>query len=85
MAGASAGAGTARTETGSGRGLAAAGMAGAEIDRYLGVVADRVRCKGTGSSWMRSRRRACQGDLRALVGAYLRNQQRGRPVHLWPL
>ena len=67
------------------RGLAAAGAEAAEIDRYLGVVADRVECKGTGSSWMRSRRRACQGDLRALVGTYLRNQQQGRPVHLWPL
>ena len=67
------------------RGLEAAGAGGAEIDRYLGIVADRVRCKGTGSSWMRSRRRACQGDLRALVGTYLRNQQQGRPVHLWPL
>ena len=67
------------------RGLAASGLGEEEINRYLDIVENRVRCKGTGANWMRIRRRVCQGDLRALVGTYLRNQQLGRPVHQWPL
>lgn len=67
------------------KGLATAGLEAEEIDHYLDIVENRVRCKGTGANWMRIRRRVCRGDLRALVGTYLHNQQVGRPVHQWPL
>ncbi|HJL16520.1 MAG TPA: CBS domain-containing protein [Sandaracinaceae bacterium LLY-WYZ-13_1] len=63
---------------------------GADIDRYLGVIAARVGAGRTGASWMldslsHMSRRTVSGDMRErrLVGAMLEHQQENRPVHEW--
>jgi CBS domain-containing protein/gamma-glutamyl:cysteine ligase YbdK (ATP-grasp superfamily) len=72
-------------------GLAARGIDAGDVDRYLGVLEERVRANQTGASWMlRSlRQMGEQGtrDLRErrLVQALLDRQREGEPVHRWPL
>jgi CBS domain-containing protein len=72
-------------------GLAQAGVEAADLDRYLGVVEERVRRNRTGATWvlaslahMPPETPADERD-RALTASMLRCQKRGLPVHAWPL
>ncbi|MCP5024049.1 MAG: CBS domain-containing protein [bacterium] len=64
---------------------------GASIDRYLGVLEERVACGRTGSQWVLDSL-AQMGDSgtpderhRALTSATYARQQEGEPVHNWRL
>lgn len=61
-----------------------------DIDRYLGVVEERVRSQQTGSSWaLRSLAKMGKAPvdvkMRSLTWAMYRNQKSGEPVHRWRL
>jgi CBS domain-containing protein len=70
-------------------GLEQAGMSASEIDRYLGVVEERVRSGRTGAEWLlRSadglRGRGSRAErLAALTAATANRQREGSPVHEW--
>lgn len=69
-------------------GLKSHGIDSADIDRYLGVLEDRVRSGITGSQWMLDSYNAMKGGTRhercrALASAILARQKTTRPVHTW--
>ncbi|MEO8274849.1 MAG: CBS domain-containing protein [Thermoanaerobaculia bacterium] len=72
-------------------GLKMKGIDPNDVDRYLGVVEERVRTKRTGAQWQIDsfnalRDRGNRGErLGAIAGAVIANQMTGRPVHEWPL
>lgn len=72
-------------------GLRHAGIDAGDIDRYLGVIEDRVRSRQTGAQWaLRSVQEMgtkTKRDVRdrTLARAMLSNQRSGAPVHRWPL
>jgi CBS domain-containing protein len=62
----------------------------ADIDRYLGVLEERVRTQKTGAQWMLDslagmRKSPADVRMRSLVSAIARHERRGAPVHTWPL
>jgi CBS domain-containing protein len=72
-------------------GLVHAGIDGSDIDRYLGIIEQRVRHHRTGSRWILDSL-AAMGDsgtedlrYRTLTAAMLDRQKTGEPVHTWPL
>ena len=67
------------------RGLKTSGLDESESDRYLDIIEARVEKRRTGARWMRAWRYSHDGNMQALVGAYLTRQQSGVPVHEWPL
>jgi len=67
------------------QGLTALGIDASEIDRWLGIIASRLRTGQTGSAWQRAWIARHGPDLRALTAAYLERQESGLPVHQWPL
>lgn len=73
------------------RGLERSNIDGADIDRYLGVVEERVRRRMTGAQWAVRSLAAMPADgprgarSRALVLATLEQQDSREPVHTWPL
>ncbi|MCA9559199.1 MAG: CBS domain-containing protein [Myxococcales bacterium] len=72
-------------------GLTDAGIDGADVDRYLGLVEERVRSEQTGAQWVLSSLQAMgergSADLRhrQVATAMRDNQRAGQPVHRWPL
>ncbi|MDX1566334.1 MAG: CBS domain-containing protein [Longimicrobiales bacterium] len=72
-------------------GMAELGIDGGDVDKYLGVVEDRVRSETTGAHWLiRSFSgmdpEVTRGErLSALTAALFRRQQSGEPVHEWSL
>ena len=72
-------------------GLRTAGLNPADIERYLGVIEQRVTVGLTGSSWLlRSLADMRETDtqaarLSALTAATAQRQWAGSPVHEWPL
>ncbi len=72
-------------------GLRTAGLNPADVERYLGVIEQRVTVGLTGSSWLlRSLADMRETDtqaarLSALTAATARRQWAGSPVHEWPL
>ncbi|MCY3002793.1 MAG: CBS domain-containing protein [Planctomycetota bacterium] len=73
------------------RGLEAEKVAKADIDRYLGVIEQRVTSDRTGAQWsldslssMGERGRPIE-RYRALTAALIERQQSGEPVHEWSL
>ncbi|AKT39881.1 CBS domain-containing protein [Chondromyces crocatus] len=74
-------------------GLRAEGVDAADVDHYLGVLEERVRSGQTGAQWALSSLAAMEREGkgmqdaqdRALCAAMLEQQQRGAPVHDWPL
>ena len=70
-------------------GLTGAGIDGGDIDRYLGVIRERVDCGRTGSSWQLEslagmQEKGSRGErLGALTAATLERQREGLPGHLW--
>ncbi|MFP4616346.1 MAG: glutamate--cysteine ligase [Thiohalorhabdus sp.] len=66
-------------------GLEELGCAGADIDRYLEILSERVRRRRTGAAWQIAYAEAYGRDFPALVAAYRTHQDRGAPVHEWPV
>ncbi len=73
------------------QGLRAAGVDSADVDRYLGVIEQRVASRQNGASWMLRSLADMQGTdtqdalLSALTAATVTRQWEGTPVHEWPL
>jgi hypothetical protein len=66
------------------RGLRDHGVAGEEVDRHLGIFADRVASGRTGAAIQRALYAATK-DPRRVVESYLELQRAGAPVHTWAL
>lgn len=70
-------------------GLRQVGIPGADIERYLGTIEQRVRRDQTGSQWALRSIAALDGHAtreskaQLLAQASLEHQRAGRPVHLW--
>jgi CBS domain-containing protein/gamma-glutamyl:cysteine ligase YbdK (ATP-grasp superfamily) len=62
-----------------------------DIDKYLGVLEERVRSGQTGAQWMLNSLTALNGSepidmrTRTLTAAILARQKEGKPVHEWKL
>jgi CBS domain-containing protein len=73
-----------------GQALSGAGVDGADIDKYLGIIEERTRRKQTGARWMikslAAMPSASPKDVhqRKLTSAILEYQSKGQPVHTWP-
>jgi len=71
------------------RGLAEAGVSQAEIDRYLGVIEERVRSRRTGARWILDSLEAMDDRgttserMAALTAAMASRQVGEAPVHEW--
>ncbi len=64
-------------------GLAQFGLDQDECDRYMDLIAARVRSGQNGAAWQRAHA-ACHGrDFEKLVADYLAHQRKGMPVHEW--
>jgi CBS domain-containing protein len=72
-------------------GLQRAGIVSEDIDRYLGVIEERVSSDRTGAQWLLDSLAAMDGNAKlgekmsALTAATLARQKTGRPVHTWDL
>ena len=72
-------------------GLRTVGIDSADIEKYLGVLEERVSAEKTGASWMleslsKMDKRAKQNvRMRSLTAAMIANQETGKPLHLWNL
>lgn len=64
-------------------GLADLDIAGDDIDRYLDVIAVRLRTRRNGAAWQLEHY-AKHHDLFRLTADYLEHQRSGMPVHEWP-
>lgn len=71
-------------------GLKAVAIEQTDIDRFLGVLEDRVRAERTGAQWMidslasMDKRAKPNVRMRSLTSAIMINQQHGKPLHTWP-
>ncbi len=71
------------------QGLQTHGIDQRDIDRYIGVLEDRVKAGRTGSQWMLDSLAKMRGEgnsdqrFRALAHAAVERQKTGDPVHLW--
>jgi CBS domain-containing protein len=72
------------------RGLESAEVEAADIDKYLGVIEERVRSRQTGARWILKSLAAMpqtgskEVRLRQLAATILERQKKGHPVHTWP-
>lgn len=66
-------------------GLRMLGVDAEEISHYMGVIEARVESGQNGSAWQRGYVARHGADMQALTAAYFKQQNRGRPVHEWPL
>ena len=71
-------------------GLTAAGLDSTDIDRYLGVIEERVKKRRTGARWKLESLDAMKTGstdqrMRHLVNTLHRQQLAGKPVHTWEL
>ncbi len=73
------------------RGLQMVNIDEADIEKYLGILEDRVSQEKTGAQWMLDSLSAMHKDakpnirMRTLTAAMLKNQETGEPVHKWSL
>lgn len=73
------------------RGLRTVGVDSCDIERYLGVIEERVAIEQTGARWMLDSvgsmdKRAKQNvRMRSLTAAMIANQETGEPLHRWKL
>src|SRR5215470_1904690 len=73
------------------KGLLQAGVAAAEADLLLGVIAARAASGQTGAAWQRAMLATAergldrQRALAVMLERYVRNAQTGLPVHSWPV
>jgi len=68
------------------------GIDSSDVDRYLGILHDRVESGQTGAQWMldsasamESSKRTTDERMRALTAATIERQTTTRPVHTWDL
>ena len=72
-------------------GLRDAGVDDADSERLLGIVESRIRAETTGSKWMidslaaMDPRAKLNVRMRTLTSAMKRHQERGEPLHEWPI
>jgi len=72
------------------QGLESAGVDTSDIDKYLGVIDERVQSRRTGAQWM-LKSLAAPGPgskdmrYRTLTSTMLQRQKEGEPVHTWPI
>lgn len=64
-------------------GLSAFGLPETEADRYLDVLAARMRNGQTGAVWQLGNLEREHGDMSRMMANYLENQRTGMPVHEW--
>jgi CBS domain-containing protein/gamma-glutamyl:cysteine ligase YbdK (ATP-grasp superfamily) len=73
------------------QGLESAGVDTSDIDRYLGVLEERVQSGRTGAQWMLKSLCATEGPgpkdmrYRVLTSTMLQRQKEDEPVHTWPI
>ena len=73
------------------QGLSSVNVNRQDIDKYLGIIEERIRSGQTGAQWMLSSFSATDGPVprdfryRALTEKILQHQKKGSPVHTWPL
>jgi len=73
------------------QGLGSSQVATVDIDKYLGIIEERVRSGQTGARWiMKSLSATATSALkdatqRKLTAEVLSNQKQGEPVHCWPI
>lgn len=73
------------------QGLRSAEVSASDIDKYLGVIRERVQKKQTGARWMTKSLAAMPSAIpkdvvnRTLTAAMLACQKQGEPVHRWPI
>ncbi|MDQ1729632.1 MAG: hypothetical protein QOD33_1757 [Pyrinomonadaceae bacterium] len=73
------------------QGLQSAAVAGTDVDRYLGIISERVASGQTGAQWAlksiaaTSNRGPRDADQRTLTEAMLKLQKQGNAAHTWPL
>lgn len=67
------------------RGLEQFGVHADDSDRYLDVIAGRIRSGQTGAAWQRACLHARTGDWFELMATYCERQRSGAPVHQWDL
>jgi len=60
-------------------------VASDEIERWLGLIRERVSSGQTGAAWQRAWWQRHGHDAGALTRAMLEHQQTGQPVHRWPV
>ncbi|MGQ0762074.1 MAG: CBS domain-containing protein [Acidobacteriota bacterium] len=71
------------------QGLQSAGVETSDIDKYLGVIGERVQSGRTGAQWMLGSLAATEGAglkdtrYRVLTSTILQRQKEGSPVHTW--
>ena len=70
-------------------GLAKAAISNRDIDRYLGILEERVKTGNTGSQWIidsfntLSKNESLDASLVATTAGILNRQKKNQPVHLW--
>jgi CBS domain-containing protein len=73
------------------QGLVSAEVNKTDVDKYLGIIEERVRSRQTGARWIVKSLEAIQGagpkdiSQRRLTAAMLACQKQGAPGHRWPL
>jgi CBS domain-containing protein/gamma-glutamyl:cysteine ligase YbdK (ATP-grasp superfamily) len=73
------------------QGLESAGVDTSDIDKYLGVINERVQSGQTGAQWLLKSLAAAKSPgtkdayYRALTSTMLQQQKEGKPVHTWPI
>jgi len=66
------------------QGLRWHGVDADEVERWLGILEQRVRSRRTGSAWQRSFIERNGRDFQPMLADYLEHQRSGAPVHEWP-
>ena len=66
------------------QGLRWQGVDAAEVERWLGIVEQRVRARRTGSAWQRGWVERHGREFSRMLADYLEHQRSGAPVHEWP-
>ena len=73
------------------QGLTSSRVAGADIDKYLGIIEERAQCRQTGARWVMKSLSTIgasaskEASQRRLTAEILANQKQGKPVHSWPI
>ncbi len=73
------------------QGLESAGVDTLDIDRYLGIIDERVQSGRNGAQWMLKSLSAIEAPgpkdmgYRMLTSTMLQRQKEGKPVHKWPI
>lgn len=73
------------------QGLMSSSVASEDIDKYLGIVEERAKCRQTGARWVMKSLSAMgasaskEASQRRLTSEILANQKQGQPIHSWPI